>query len=509
MLRNKHFVTVCGAATLVGLVGSGLNAAVISRENNTDALNLGTAWQDTVDGDVVPGAADIALWDSAILGANNAALGADATWGQIQIANPGAIATISGANTLTLNGVSGVGIDMSAATSNLTISAGITLGGNQTWNVGAGRTLNTNTVDINSNGFALTKAGAGTLDLKFLNSDLTIEAGIVKLGNRPSGAVGAAKVGIVDIKTGAILQTNHINAPRVNGLTGSGVVEHSNAGAANSIYGLNLIPNLGGVTAFEGTIRNSSGGKQQNLTVNGEVAPSVGNPLGVQVFGANSSLEHTGTTTVQNASVLFNGTTTNLGASVTDKAAAFRLNNYSVVGGTGTIGLASNVEFRVEASQATQRGTLMPGDSRAGENPIGVLTIGTEGNNNLVYFRRNGTLMIDIDGALSDRLHVIGNLNLTNNNTNPAFAGQGLVENSLEVQLLGTPTLGSYTIVTYTGTLTGQFETFASVTALGYSIDYSIPGQINLIVPQAQVPEPAGLALISGMGAMLLTRRRR
>ena len=62
----------------------------------------------------------------------------------------------------------------------------------------------------------------------------------------------------------------------------------------------------------------------------------------------------------------------------------------------------------------------------------------------------------------------------------------------------GTPA-GTYSIVTYTGTLAGTFD---QVTP-GYAIDYSTPGQIRVTVP-----EPAGgcVAVLAGIG--LLSRRR-
>src|SRR3974390_2477898 len=116
-----------------------LRAGTIIKTNNTDNLNLTTSWV----GSVVPGAADVARWDSTVTGANSVALGADTSWQGILIANPGGAVTISAGNTLTL-GTNG--INMSGATQNLTIVSGLTLGGGlQTWNV-------TNTTTLTAGG---------------------------------------------------------------------------------------------------------------------------------------------------------------------------------------------------------------------------------------------------------------------------------------------------------------------------------------------------------------------
>lgn len=117
-------------------------AADIFKANNADALNLTTSW---VAG-VVPSQGDIAAWDSSATGANTVALGANQSWQGIRIANPGGAVTVTHAagQSLTLGSA---GIDMSAATQNLTllnsanVAGSVAIGANQTWNVATGRTL--------------------------------------------------------------------------------------------------------------------------------------------------------------------------------------------------------------------------------------------------------------------------------------------------------------------------------------------------------------------------------
>ena len=61
-------------------------AANVFKANDTDNLNLGTSWV----GGVVPGASDVAVWDSTVADVNNTtnALGANTAWGGVKILNP-------------------------------------------------------------------------------------------------------------------------------------------------------------------------------------------------------------------------------------------------------------------------------------------------------------------------------------------------------------------------------------------------------------------------------------
>jgi len=87
------------------------------------------------------------------------------TIGQLQVLSPVGTLIISdttGANYLTLNGVNGVGIDMSSATNGLTMNAGIALGASQAWNIVPGQTLTLSGVNgINFGANVLTIGGGG------------------------------------------------------------------------------------------------------------------------------------------------------------------------------------------------------------------------------------------------------------------------------------------------------------------------------------------------------------
>jgi len=159
-------------------------------------------------------------------------------------------------------------------------------------------------------------------------------------------------------------------------------------------------------------------------------------------------------------------------------------NSGTVLGGSGFINAgANNVTINSGA-------TVAPG---AAPNTVGTLTMIAA---NVIFTGTSGnlaTLAIDISGATADRLAITGNLNLST------------LFDRLVVTELATATLTRYQIVTYTGSLTGIFDTLTLPS--GYSIDYSIPNEIDLV---ASVPEPATwLAAVLVTGAIAWSQRRR
>ncbi|MBP7950308.1 MAG: autotransporter-associated beta strand repeat-containing protein [Verrucomicrobiales bacterium] len=124
-----------------------LCAADVIKDNNTDALSLGSSWLDAPGPfDVIPGEFDIAVWNATVTGANASALGGNADWLGIRVADPAGAITVTHAagENLTLRTA---GIDLSSATQDLNLlssadTAGtVAIATNQTWNVAAGRTL--------------------------------------------------------------------------------------------------------------------------------------------------------------------------------------------------------------------------------------------------------------------------------------------------------------------------------------------------------------------------------
>src|SRR6185437_11778570 len=112
------------------LLASGLittQAQSITNADSASTLNLGGSWV----GGVPAGPANIAVWDSTVQGNTTKTLGGNLAWGGIQTFNPAGLITIAtDGNTLT-NGASG--IDMSHASTGLTLSCPLVLAADQTW----------------------------------------------------------------------------------------------------------------------------------------------------------------------------------------------------------------------------------------------------------------------------------------------------------------------------------------------------------------------------------------
>ncbi len=160
---SKCFQAAVFSATVGWIACCGLSSQVVgqisvTKADNQDALNQGSSWV----GGTVPAASDTAVWNSTVTGPNSVSLGANLSLRGIQLTNPGGAVTIGAGSVLT---VGTGGIDLSAATQDLTISSGLTLGsGGQVWNVNTGRALTLNTgAFTRTAGSALNIQGAGTV----------------------------------------------------------------------------------------------------------------------------------------------------------------------------------------------------------------------------------------------------------------------------------------------------------------------------------------------------------
>ncbi len=147
---------------------------LVDKADNTVALNLPASWT----GAVPPASWDGARW-SGLAGANTVSLGANLALNRLVVGATGGPIGISSGNTLTLGPG---GLDMTAATQNLSIAAALALGaGQQSWTVAGGRV------------FMLTGAlsrGAGSVLLvdKSAGGGAVISTGIVNAGS--TGIVG-------------------------------------------------------------------------------------------------------------------------------------------------------------------------------------------------------------------------------------------------------------------------------------------------------------------------------
>jgi len=166
-VRGRVTLKLWRSALALAMLGSASlgEAGLFVKTNNADALNLATSWTNNA----VPGAADIARWDSTVSDVNftTNTLGASLSLGGLQVLSPVGpirILTNTAVTTLTL-GTSG--IDLAGASQDLTMSNNVTLlgGAVQTWSVPAGRTLTLGSAFTRSAGAALSFNDAGTINI--------------------------------------------------------------------------------------------------------------------------------------------------------------------------------------------------------------------------------------------------------------------------------------------------------------------------------------------------------
>ncbi len=143
----------------------------------------------------------------------------------------------------------------------------------------------------------------------------------------------------------------------------------------------------------------------------------------------------------------------------------------SVLGGDGSV---KSVLVRAE-------GTLAPGH-----------TVGTFTVNEGATFDPGGTLQIELDGSTSDKLNVVGNLNL---------GGSAVLD------VLGIADgVTNYIIASY-GSLSGTFD--SPLLPAGYVIDYAFDDGLSSNNIALVIPEPSSLMLAAAGLTGLGVRRRR
>lgn len=173
-------------------------AADIFKADVADNLNLATSWSNSV----APSSSDFAAWDVTVQVNTNSVLGGNVSWGGIKILDPAStiiINTNSSGNIVTL-GASG--IDLSAATHNLTMNNGVLLGASQTWNVGSGLTLTAVNGLDGSSTTILTKTGNGTLIFNstvngVFAGNLSMNAGLFQINSANGNNNSAVGTGII------------------------------------------------------------------------------------------------------------------------------------------------------------------------------------------------------------------------------------------------------------------------------------------------------------------------
>lgn len=222
-MKTRKLLFSCIAASATA---SQVGAIEVIKTNDANALNLGTSWT----GGTAPTSSDVAVFNNTMTSALNPAIGGNIAWQGIKVLSPSAAVGIYNTGTGTSGSIltlGSAGIDMSAATQNLTLRARIALAADQEWNVTSGRSLSVDgfgtvssggPVYLDFGGFTSTKTGSGTLNILngygLSNGKLTINAGTVQINNTTSGPrnVGATSDFTFRVNSGSLGINNNVTS---------------------------------------------------------------------------------------------------------------------------------------------------------------------------------------------------------------------------------------------------------------------------------------------------------
>lgn len=451
--RNRSLPAAGLIAALLALAPCAALAAPITKAATGTDLTAGASWT----GGNAPDSGNVATWTGTSLGAG-LTLGTSKSWSGISVAGAVSAIDITGAGTLTIG--SG-GIDMSAATVNLTLGAPLALDANQTWAVNSGRTL-TASGAVSGAAVVLTKAGPGTLTLGGTGSygGTTVTAGTLRLGATANNLLGT---GPVTVNSGATLNLNG-NNNLTNAFTfNGGTVVNTNSFSAN----LNGPVALTGSTTFDL-------GTTGNMKIGGTISGAgnllkTGTGSGPLILSGTNSF--TGTVSVQGGAVsvstlnrVSGGTaTSNLGAPTTETKGTIALGATTTAGTLDYSGPGETTD-RVIKLAGTTGGAVL---SQTG-SPAGLAT--TRGTSGLLKFTSN--LAIPGSGTGDNRKTLtLTHVTSANTGTNP---GSGEISGSIGDSLAGNASQratsltkagpGSWTLSgsnTYSGTTRVQAGTLA------------------------------------------------
>jgi autotransporter-associated beta strand protein len=381
-------------------------------------------------------------------------------------------------------------------------------------NLNAGLTLNM-PLDGSGSNFSgsisgtsgITVAGVGTggsdTNLQILSGvnsftgNVNVQRGLLRITN--SSALGAAPV--AGTKTIGISATSN-KFLELDGTSGDITLPSTFLFSTSGING--TIRNLAGNNTIDGAFSLTSGNGNTKIVSDAGSLTLNGNISTVASAGANRILDLDGTSTANNA---VNGMISNGGGFLTGVtkngigkwtlAGANAYTSSTIVNGgtlhlTGSIAAGSAVTVGGNAATGTPTLTGAGGTvngpltiAAAGLGVAGTVnpgTVGTTGTLNTGATTIAGTYACDVTASATDLLAVTGNLDIT---------GATLAVNSVS------PAASSYTIATYSGSLTGTFTASPALPA-GYTLDYATTGVIKLVqsvsIPYDTWGLPYGLA---------------
>ena len=400
-------------------------------------------------------------------------------------------ASLSNAITVTTGGVRLIRNNAGpASTNNIGFSGAMTLEGNLTIDhagLGSGKAV-TLSGDI---------AGSGGLNVTFVGPNQVSATSVRLTGN--NGYSGNTMVG-----AGATLA---VNSSGGNGIGNTSAVSLTGDGSTLQLETSETIGSLASTGALGSLVITgnlTTGGNDTNTTYGGSSTGTGGLvKAGSGTFNLTGNGTYTGTTTVTSGTLSV-GTTGSIDSTsgVSIGAGEFRYNSSTA--------LSKAVTFSATGGTLSGTGTITPDSSITVGNAlaIGDGTIGTMSFGGALAIE--GTYLYELDSSTSasDLGEVTGNLSLGG---------------MLDIVQLGTYTGGSkFTLFAYDGTLSGTFSGIADeaiFTDAGgmWTMNYNdttagLNGGVsanNTYVTITAIPEPNVVALLGGLGAIALIRRRR
>jgi len=340
---------------------------------------------------------------------------------------------------------------------------------------------------IDAAGGVVTYGSSNTYD-----GGTTLKAGTLLMGATNSGFGGIASTLTVN---GGTIDFNATTANRgfsVGNITGSGGTILNNG---TSLATLTIGSNDTGGGSFAGVVLDN------NNSGTGTIALK---KVGLGRVSLSGSSTYSGGTIINGGSLFVNNTTgSGLGKGAVSVITSTTAN--TTLGGSGTIGgiTGSAADVTLTGSSASLLAVLSPGAADgSGNSTVGTLAVGSASANNNVTFGTNSQLLMQLDVNSSDLLNVYGNLSLAS------------TTDMLNLTLATAAPKGQYTLVNYTGTLTGVFNTviyngvsYASTALPSFmTLNYGTLSNSSITVT---VPEPTSFGMIGGTVAFALRRVRR
>ena len=449
-----------------------LNTATTTRTkaNNTTGLTNGSSWV----GGNEPGLYNQAVWNSTVTSANATSLSSNRQWAGLKIVNPGGVVTINGSGTL---GLDDSGVDLTAATQNLTVNCPVQLTTPSNWSVAAGRTA---TFNGKISGYpGLTVNGAGTVQLEAANTysgDTTLSAGTLVAND--NSALGA---GLLVFSGGTLSNTASCTL-------GNDVNLNSNATVS---VGASQTLTLNGSIASTGSLSKNGTGTLTLSGVNTYTGATIVS-AGTLAIGNTSALLPTTSLTLAGGSLLqpnldgvvisapitvaSSGTTATISAPTNNPGGAFvsTLTLKSVLAGSGNVTFSSSVNQNALSTvylgaQSTYAGSTL------------LDTAGTTATQIIVKLGINNALptntVLTIDGQTGAGTGRYAELNL--NGFNQQLAGLTNNARSLRIQRVVNSNISSAATLTINNSSNQTFSGNLGGSASGSVAATAMPGSTN------------------------------